>query len=222
MLELSKQVKIYVSLSHSPGVNKGVWYLLSLLIGTWVRTTFRYMHFPFFPVNLQFRPRNAWPWFASAALLCLIATASLNDLPALRAKGVDAERKIAALEMMLRSPLSTTRVTKHSQNIASGLETPERLSAVARDLQALATQHGLALLDASYKPADDVANPEMGKVDVSVRLKGAYQPLKKTIAALLSEHRSLALTSLALRRGASTDAVLEIDLIFNFYYRKGT
>jgi hypothetical protein len=175
------------------------------------------MHFQFFQ---QFPLRTTWPWLVSTALLCFAATAALGDVPALRAHVVDADRKIVLLEATLRSPLTALQVTNQSHEIADRLEAPERLTTVVHDLQDLATQHGIALLAASYKPSDDRGNGQIGKVAVGVRLKGAYQPLKKTIAALLGGHPSLALESLALRRGTSIDAVLEIDLKFTFYYGK--
>lgn len=168
----------------------------------------------------RFPLRVTWPWLAGAVLLCFAAAASWSNLPDLRAQGTHVDQKIALLETALRARPTATQIANQSQDISGLLEAPERLSTVVHDLQDLAAHHGLALLDASYKPAANAARADIGKVEVNVRLKGAYQPLKKSIAGLLGAHKSLALESLALRRGTSIDAILEMDLKFTFYYRK--
>jgi hypothetical protein len=178
------------------------------------------MYFTNFPPKLRILPRLAWPWLAGLVLLCLAALSWLIQAPELRARDDGLDRRIALLELKLRTPLASAHLATQSQDIGARLETPERISAVARDLQAIATHNGIALLDASYKPDAHVENRDMGQVDIGVRLKGGYQPMKKTIAALLGMHESLALESLDVRRSNSTDAVLEIDLRFNFFYRK--
>lgn len=162
---------------------------------------------------------SRWPWLAGTALFCIVFSVSLVERSTQRTLAAQADGQLTALTKREHLRVPSLQSAAPAPNIIGRLEQPERLSAVAQDLKVLALQHGLVLLDAHYKPRD-IVDAQMGRVDLSVRMTGSYVPFKKTLAALLEAHHSLALESLTLRRSASTDAVLEVDLKFIFYYRK--
>lgn len=101
-----------------------------------------------------------------------------------------------------------------------GLDSFHALSAISGDLQSFAGQNGVALSEASFKPLTDLADGQIGRVEISARMRGAYPPLKKTLGDMLASYRSLALTSISVARSRSTDLVTEADLRFVFYFRK--
>ncbi|WP_300753638.1 GspMb/PilO family protein, partial [Janthinobacterium sp.] len=107
------------------------------------------------------------------------------------------------------------------QNLPALLAGFDSLSLVMADLQALAAQNGLLVSDASFKPAiGNQADAAIGRVEVNARVKGAYLPLKKTLAAMLAAHAGLALESLSLQRTRASDVVADIDVRFTYFYRK--
>jgi hypothetical protein len=127
--------------------------------------------------------------------------------------------KVRTLEARLRTQAADPVATL--QNLAPQLAGFDSLSLVTADLQSLATQNGLLMSDASFKPAaENQATIGIGRVEVNTRIKGAYLPLKKTLATMLATHGGLALDSLSLRRARASDIVMDIDLRFTYFYRK--
>jgi hypothetical protein len=96
----------------------------------------------------------------------------------------------------------------------------DELDNIASDLHALAVENGLMLIDANYQMASDEAASHLGRVEISLRLKGGYIPARKVIAAMLSSHAGLALDSVSVQRQRSIDSALEIDLRFTLFYKK--
>ena len=169
--------------------------------------------------RFRFSTQLHWPWLAGLVLLCFAATVSLTKVPELRLQTDMLAHQAQALEAQLRAP-AALGMTEHAPDVLAQLATLERLPVIVGDLQTMAAKNGLTLADASYKPIDDKAGAELGRVEIGARLTGTYLPLKKTIAALLAAHEGLALQSLALRRNRSTDAAMDIELRFSLYYRK--
>lgn len=166
-----------------------------------------------------FSQRKHWPWPATGVVLCAAAWLFFVELPAQRAYNQAAQVKVRMLEAQLRAQTNVAAV--HSQNLPAQLGGFDSLSLVTADLQSLATQNGLLMSDASFKPAgDNQPDARIGRVEVNARIKGAYLPLKKTLAALLATHGGLALDSLSLRRARASDIVMDIDLRFTYFYRK--
>jgi len=169
----------------------------------------------------QFRlsAREHWPWFATGAVLCAAAWLLFSELPAQRTENKTAAAKVQMLEAQLRA--QATDPVAARQNLAAQLPGFDSLSLVTADLQSLATQNGLLMSDASFKPAaDNQAAAGIGRVEVNTRIKGAYLPLKKTLATMLATHGGLALDTLSLRRARASDIVMDIDLRFTYFYRK--
>ncbi|HYD82127.1 MAG TPA: hypothetical protein VEC06_20165 [Paucimonas sp.] len=169
----------------------------------------------------QFRlsPRRHWTWLAGAALLCFSALVSVGESSRLRIQVGEQEAEIRSLEAQLRAPLSAGAVEKDAawQARLAGFD---RLATVAADLQALAAKNGVTLVDAAYKPIDESPASEIGRTEIVASMKGMYPALKKAVAALLASHDGLALDFISVRRGRSTDAVVEVELRFSFFYRK--
>lgn len=159
-----------------------------------------------------------WPWLAGLTLLCFSVVISFTQLPTNQLKNTTLKRQIQALEAQLRAPLIPGAIGK-PQELLAHLETSDTLPALANDLQALAGQNGLMLSDAMYKPLNEVAKSDIGRIEINVHLKGSYLPLKKMIAAMLILHEGLALESLSMRRNRSTEAAMEMDVRFTFFYR---
>ena len=125
------------------------------------------------------------------------------------------------LEAQLRAQAANSVTAQ--QNLAAELADFASLSLVTADLQSMATQNGLLMSDASFKPAgDNQPDAGIGRVEVNARIKGAYLPLKKTLAAMLATHGGLALDSLSLRRARASDIVMHIDLRFTLFFLKSS
>ncbi len=103
--------------------------------------------------------------------------------------------------------------------LRSQLPGVDHLNNIAGDVQALIVQNSVYLTDASYKPLDTLANGQIGRVEIDMRLKGAYPQVKKVLASLLASHEGLSLDSLSIRRNRSTDAIQEIELRLSLYYK---
>lgn len=160
-----------------------------------------------------------WPWLAASAALGCSAWLAFSQLPTQRMDNKTAAAKVRMLEAQLRTQAADPVATQ--QNLAAQLAGFDSLSLVTADLQSLATQNGLLMSDASFKPAgDNQPDARIGRVEVNARIKGAYLPLKKALAALLATHGGLALDSLSLRRARASDIVMDIDLRFTYFYRK--
>ena len=174
--------------------------------------------FPPLP-QLRFCAGQYWPWLAAGTILCCAAWLAISELPTQRADNKTAAAKVQMLEAQLRA--QATDPVAARQNLAAQLPGFDSLSLVTADLQSLADQNGLLMSDASFKPAtDSQAAAGIGRVEVNARIKGAYLPLKKTLATMLATHGGLALDSLSLRRARASDIVMDIDLRFTYFYRK--
>jgi hypothetical protein len=166
----------------------------------------------------HFSVRQYWPWLAAGFLLCGSAWLGLSELPVQRAENTTVAAKIRVMEAQFRA--QTADPFTAQQNLAAQLAGFDSLSLVMADLQSLTTQYGLLMSDASFKPTDNLTAAGIGRVEVNTRIKGAYLPLKKTLAAMLATHGGLALDSLSLRRARASDIVMDIDVRFTYFYRK--
>lgn len=169
--------------------------------------------------QFHFSASQHWPWLAAGAVLCCSVWLAFFELPTQRTDNKTSAAKVQLLEAQLRA--QATDPVAARQNLAAQLPGFDSLSLVTADLQSLASQNGLLMSDASFKPAaDNQAAAGIGRVEVNARIKGAYLPLKKTLAALLATHGGLALDSLSLRRARASDIVMDIDVRFTYFYRK--
>ena len=167
----------------------------------------------------RFSVRLHWPWLAAAMVFSAAAWLASVELPAQRAASTAAAGKVRVLEAQLRT--QTAAAVALPQDLAAQLAGFDSLSLVEADLQALAVQNGLQMSDAAFKPSGaNQVDARIGRIEISARAKGAYLPLKKTLATLLATHPGLALESLSLRRARAADVVMDIDLRFTFFYRK--
>lgn len=156
---------------------------------------------------------------AAGAVLCCSAWLAFSVLPTQRMDNKIEAAKVRMLEAQLRAQAADPVMAQ--QNLAAQLAGFDSLSLVTADLQSLATQNGLLMSDASFKPAaDNQSDARIGRVEVNTHIKGAYLPLKKTLAAMLATHGGLALDSLSLRRARASDVVMDIDVRFTYFYRK--
>jgi hypothetical protein len=92
-----------------------------------------------------------WPWLVGFGLLLLVAVVSFAQLPVLRLDNRALDQRSQALEAQLDAP-ATAGAADMTKDLRSQLPSFDRLSVIANDLQALSTQNGLTLVDASYKP----------------------------------------------------------------------
>ncbi|MCX7289582.1 hypothetical protein [Janthinobacterium sp.] len=176
--------------------------------------------YPFKKLQLfHFSVRYYWPWMAVGFLLCGSVWLGSYELPAQRSQNAIVATRIRLLEAQSRAQAADPVTAQ--QNLVVQLASFDSLSLVTADLQSLATQNGLLMSDASFKPAaDSQAAAGIGRVEVSARIKGAYLPLKKTLAAIMATHGGLALDSLSLRRARASDILMDIDVRFTYFYRK--
>lgn len=169
----------------------------------------------------QFRlsTRQHWSWLTASIVLCGSSWLAFSQLPAQSTDNKAAAVKVRMLEAQLRAQAAVTSALP--QDLPAQLAGFDNLSLVTTDLQALAAQNGLLMSDAAFKPAgDNQADARIGCVEINARIKGAYLPLKRTLATMLSTHDGLALESLSLRRARAADVVMDIDLRFTYFYRK--
>ncbi|SFX46868.1 hypothetical protein SAMN03097694_2336 [Janthinobacterium lividum] len=177
------------------------------------------MHFFKNLKQFHFSGRQHWPWLTAGTVLCCAAWLAFSELPVQRTDNKTTSAKVRMLEDKLRAQAAAPVTTQ--QNLAAQLASFDSLSLVTADLQSLAAQNGLLMSDASFKPAaDNQAANGIGRVEVNTRIKGAYLPLKKTLAAMLATHGGLALESLSMRRARASDVVMDIDVRFTYFYRK--
>ena len=169
--------------------------------------------------SFQFSPRQHWPWLLTVALAGGSALVALFELPQLQAQNHGLQRQVQSLSAQLKVG-SAAPVNAPGLDLAPRLAGIARLSAISAELQVLAGKNGLVLSEASNKPLEDAVRGEIGRMEIAAHLKGAYPALKKTVAALLAGHDGLALESLSLRRSHSTDALIDIDVRFTFFYRR--
>lgn len=155
---------------------------------------------------------------AASAILCSTAWLAFIELPLQQAENQAASGKLRLLETALHAQVAV--ITAPPQNLPSQLANFDTLSQVTADLQTFAAQNGLLLSDASFKPAASAQiDTHTGRIEVTARIKGAYGPLKKTLATILATHPGLALESLSMRRARAADVVADIDLRFTYFYR---
>lgn len=167
----------------------------------------------------RFSARQHWPWLAAGVVLCGAVWLTFSELPAQHAENKAASGKVHMLEDQLRAQAAVTATLR--QDLPAQLAGFDSLSLVIADLQALAAQNGLVISDAAFKLAGDrPADARLGRVEINTRIKGAYLPLKKTLAVVLATHDGLALESLSLRRARAADVVMDIDLRFIYFYRR--
>lgn len=177
------------------------------------------MHFLKKISQFRFSMHQHWLWLAAGVLLCCSGWLAFSELPAQRADNNIAAAKVRMLEAQLRGQAAVTATLP--QNLQAQLAGFDSLSLVIADLQALVAQNGLVMSDATFKLAgDNPADARMGRVEINARIKGAYLPLKKTLAVVLTTHDGLALESLSLRRARAADVVMDIDLRFIYFYRR--
>ncbi len=163
--------------------------------------------------------RTYWSWFLGAGVLCFTAVLAFYALPAIQTQNDVLERQIRSLQRQQRA-LAAASPLRQPQDFDAHLGAFGSLPALVNDLQAQAVKYKLILSDATYKPIDGAAGTDLGRMEIGVHLKGTYVPLKKMLAALFKLHEGLALQSLSVQRTRSTDSILDIDLRFNFFYRK--
>lgn len=174
---------------------------------------------PLAPFSRSFRfvPYRHWPWLAGVAVLLFSFAFGLSQFSSMHTQNAELGRKIRALNEKIRTPGTNA---DQSFNLRSHLADRGRLAIVTNDLQDAATQNGLTLTNATYQPQDAYGMTDIGKMDIGVNLKGTYPALKKMLAALLNAHDGLALDSISIQRAKSTDASMDIEAHFSFYYRK--
>ncbi len=161
---------------------------------------------------------SSWPWLLSVPLLCFTAYLKFSELPVLRQKnGKLADQINAQASTMLRNKISPDRISPRP--LAAQLPPFERLSQVTRDLHALAEENGLTISDATFKPAGKNGDDHIQKMEMGLRLKGGYLPLKNALAALLAKHDGLALEFLSVQRSRATDLVADAEVRLGFYQR---
>jgi len=157
-----------------------------------------------------------------AVTLLLLSTVLVLHFLVLPRVQVQSERLEGRLQKLVSTKASqaTKQGLEPQKNIFGELDSFNALSAISGDLQSLAGKNGIALSEASFKPLTDLADGQVGRVEISAHLRGAYPPLKKTIGEMLASYQSLSLTSISVARVRSTDSATEADLRFVFYFRK--
>lgn len=175
------------------------------------------MQSPFHIPRFRFTLRHHWTWIAGLILFGA-SLPMLVQLPQLRAHERSQNRQVDELAAQLDGLRGSATINKNS--VLASLPSLDRLASVTADFAALAKQHGLLISDATNKVVEGAAESDIGRVEISARLKGAYIPLQRTLAGLLASHEGLALESLALRRARSTDTDLDMEVRFTLYFRK--
>ncbi|MES2298123.1 MAG: GspMb/PilO family protein [Pseudomonadota bacterium] len=162
--------------------------------------------------------RANWPYVMAIALFFCAAGIMLIGLPKSRLQVGILNSRLAVLDRQLDSAV-TRAMGNTALELRSQLPGVDHLNNIAGDVQALIVQNSVYLTDASYKPLDTLANGQIGRVEIDMRLKGAYPQVKKVLASLLASHEGLSLDSLSIRRNRSTDAIQEIELRLSLYYK---
>lgn len=168
--------------------------------------------------KFKFSLRSHWPWPICLILLSFILNAGLVELPNLQNQDRELKNKINAQESALVQNEKSPKILS-SQNLSAQLPDFERLSLITKDLHTLSEQNGLTISDAAFKPIGAVANTKINQMEIAVRLKGTYLPLKNILASLLANHDGLALEFISIQRSRATDLITDIEFRLSFYYR---
>lgn len=144
---------------------------------------------------------------------CVIESNFLKSAQvALRAKSYELERSLKIL--------SFSGVIGSSAPVVLPLGSLKILSAVADDMQSLAQQSGLNVLDVNCRPIDSVVGSNLSRIEISAKFRGTYVSMRKFIGSMLSTYDSLALESVIVHRDRPTDLMLDIELHWTLFYRK--
>lgn len=94
----------------------------------------------------------------------------------------------------------------------------DQLSLIWPSIEQLARQEHIQLEQAAFQQAANNA-AGFGRVEVSLPLKSPYLSLKRFLAAVLNQHKNVAIEALAMERTKPSDPVINVDLRLVLYYR---
>lgn len=166
----------------------------------------------------RFNLRYHWPWLIALTMLCVAVDLLIFEIPTQKLQHLDllnaakrSHQQLITLDST-NTPVATNQVTAH-------LAFFNRLTVVTNDLHSLSQENGLILTDATYKTVKAGNLADVGEVEITARLKGAYQPLKKMLGLLLASHDGLALNSISIRRLHANDPICDVELQLAFYFK---
>lgn len=157
-----------------------------------------------------------WPWLLGACMLVMASFMIFWIRPEMLAENARLDRQLQQLQLRVAAPFEETR----NDTGWTSLAPPAKLSRLTADLAALSSQHGIVLVESTNQTAAPIAGIDLRKTEMSVRLKGAYLPLKKVVSAMLNAHPGLALESVTLQRNLATDTVLDLNIRLAIYHTK--
>jgi hypothetical protein len=174
------------------------------------------------PVFLKFRPKNdALGLALLVAALCLFAgAAGLSQV--LIPQETGAVQAALARSHSVQSELdklASDAGTPKLPPLETSLQRFGRLPSVVNELEALSAQNGVALTEATSRPLEAEPNAQIGKVSLQTHMKGGYKPITKVISSILASYPAVALNAVIVRRARSTDANVDADIQFTYFYR---
>lgn len=163
--------------------------------------------------------RPFWGVISGVVLIFVIAAFAAIELRRLKDEHASLFAELVRLEQSLHASIYLG-VSSNGAPSGPPLASSKILLAVTADMQALAQQDGLTVLDVNYTPVNNIIASNASRIDISTRFRGTYVSLRKLIAAMLSTYDCLALESVIVRRDRPTDLMLDIELHWTLFYRK--
>lgn len=157
-------------------------------------------------------------WHLTVASLCLaIAALCVGHLL------LDAEQRTNRLSKRLSNVTNNTQ-QKHTEfldgtSIFTNVLPPRRESdVVVTDISRYASSAGVQIQSIQVK-AREANELEYGSVEFAITLSGDYGSTKAWLSKLLSKHRTLAVNTFNMRRGAQNTARIETQASLVFYVK---
>lgn len=152
---------------------------------------------------------HQWVWLGVAVALALVAVAAWSSLR-LRGAVASLDAEVTALENSAAA-MPPGAAASNPEDFVLQLPRTASADAFVNHLQRSAAQSGVVVQLVTAKAS--TATPQaLGRVDLSISLRGAYGPLKEVLAQALAL-RGVVLQRLVLRRQISpTDVEGQVDL----------
>jgi Tfp pilus assembly protein PilO len=93
------------------------------------------------------------------------------------------------------------------------------LRAILIDMNQLADQGALTASQSAYRYVDKQPLAELGQVEITAPVQGAYTQVKRYVQTLLNKYPTLALQDVAMQRSKVSDPNVIADMRWVFFYR---
>jgi hypothetical protein len=124
----------------------------------------------------------------------------------------------ARLSGQLRQAPAAVPRSSPEAALLPALATASAINRLNDDLHAQAASHQLTVTAAITGERQQLT-AQLGRVDVTVKLRGTYSQFKDMLGMLLAAHNGLAVQQMTIRHLRPADPVVDVDLQMSYFYR---